>query len=396
MKNKIRIIQDYLKNQNKDAWVIYDYECTNDALISLIGKRFLTRKIFMVFPAVGKPYIICHTIDIAHLGDDLIKDNFDLISYRKWEDLLLVLKDKLSVYESVVMEMSEDGCLPRASYCDFGTISLIKKYVKHVDSSADLLMTFNAPFNGEALELHKRAMKTVAGIKDEAFAFIEECLRRGDRVNEYTVQKLILDRFEENGLVTDSNPIVAVNGNAGNPHYEPNEKIHDEIKKGDLILIDLWAKYDCPQAVYADITWMAYAGKKPPEKYIEVFDIVKGSIDAGLKFLNENLPIRSVCGYEVDDCVRNYITERGYGDYFIHRTGHSISIDESPHGKGVNIDGYETHDTRHLINNVCFSIEPGIYTDQFGCREEINVYINEKKACVTAPRQDALILLDVE
>ena len=394
--NKIEIAKHYLKENQIDAWVIYDYECHNDALISFTGKKMLTRKVFMVIPQKEKPYIIAHKIDNAYLDVPDIKKDFDLINYQTWNELIALLKKYISQYKHVIMEMSEQGALPRSSYTDYGTIKMITDLGVKVSSSSDLLIQYISTYEGEALASQYRAMKITADAKDEAFKYIEHCLKNNKTVYEYDVVKLITDYFTSHGLVYDSNPIVAVNGNAGNPHYEPKEGSSTEIKKGDLILIDLWAKEDNELGVYADITWMGYAGKNPPKLYVDLFNILKESIDTGLAFLNDELPKRKVAGYEVDDAVRNVLKKYNQDQYLIHRVGHSISIDDTPHGIGVNIDNYETHDTRHILNHVGFSIEPGIYTSEYGLREEIDVYVSDNKAVSVAPRQDTLILLDVD
>jgi len=394
--NKLEIAKNYLRNNNIDAWIIYDYECSNDALISFIGKKMLTRKVFMVIPKEEKPFIIAHKIDNAYLDVKEIRKDFDLINYQTWNELISLIEQHFKRYNHVIMEMSEQGALPRSSYCDYGTIKMVKDLGIEVTSSSDLLISYTSTYEGKALESQYEAMRITAEAKDLAFKYIEHCLKNNIKVYEYDVVKVITKHFTDNGLVYDSNPIVAVNGNAGNPHYEPKENNSTEIKKGDLILIDLWAKQDVDYGVYADITWMGYAGKKPPQKYVELFAILKESVDYGLDFLNKNLPLRPVSGYEVDEAVRSVLRKYHQDQYLIHRVGHSISIDDTPHGKGVNIDNYETHDTRHILNHVGFSIEPGIYTNEYGFREEIDVYIDDNKAISVAPRQESLILLDVE
>lgn len=396
MINKINLAKNFLKEHDYDAWIIYDYECSNDALISFLGKRFVTRKVFLVIRKEEKPFIIAHTIDLAHLDEKEVTSQFDLVTYRTWNDLMNVLKEHISPFKKVLMEISDNGALPKSSYCDYGTVNLIKSFGVEVFSSADLLMSYTSTYEGESLNSQYRAMAITANAKDKAFKFIEDSLRNGQHITEYDVMKLITDEFDKNNLEYDSNPIVAVNGNAGNPHYEPTKEQCTEIKKGDLILIDLWAKEKSEDAVYADITWMGYAGKNPPQKYIDLFNILKESIDYGLEFINQNINKRMICGYEVDEAVRSVLRKYGQDQYLIHRVGHSISIDVTPHGKGVNIDNYETHDTRHILNHVGFSIEPGIYTDEYGLREEIDVYIDNNKAISVAPRQETLILLNVD
>ncbi|MCR4879869.1 MAG: M24 family metallopeptidase, partial [Bacilli bacterium] len=282
MNNNIKIAQEYLINNNIDAWVIYDYECHNDALISFTGKKMLTRKVFMVIPKKDKPYIIAHKIDNAYLDVPELTKDFDIINYQTWNELISLLNKYIKKYSSVIMEMSIEGALPRSSYCDYGTIEMIKNMGVKVSSSSDLLISYTSTYEGKSLESQYKAMKITAEAKDKAFKYIEHCLRNNIDVYEYDVVKVITQHFKDHGLVYDSNPIVAINGNAGNPHYEPKENASSLIKKGDLILIDLWAKEDVDYGVYADITWMGYAGKKPPEKYVELFRILKESVDNGL------------------------------------------------------------------------------------------------------------------
>ena len=394
---ELDIVKNYLNNNAKDAWIIYDHGCTNNALVYFIGKKPLTRRAFMVIPLTGMPYIICHGIDVVYLSTTDITSRFSLITYRTWEELEKIIETRISKYNNVIMEISENGSLPKSSYCDYGTIEFIKKFVDTVDSSADLLTKFTSTLDTTALESHVSAMEKILKIKNQAFKHIEKTLKEKRKITEYDVQQYILKRFKREHLVTDSPPIVAVNANAGKPHYEPTKGKSRSIKKGDLILIDLWAREEnIENSVFADITWMAYAGKEVPEKYKELFDILHESIDEGLNFLNAHLPVRKVCGYEIDEVVRSYISSKGYGDYFIHRTGHSITTDNTPHGNGVNIDNYETHDTRHIIPNICFSMEPGIYTDKFGIRSEINVFVEGERAYPTCPVQEEIITMDLK
>lgn len=392
---ELDIVKNYLNNNEKDAWIIYDHGCTNNALVYFIGKKPLSRRTFMVIPLTGMPYIICHGIDVVYLSTTDITSRFSLVTYRTWEELEKILETRISKFSNVIMEISENGSLPKSSYCDYGTVELIKKFVDSIDSSADLLAKFTSTLDGNAYESHVSAMEKIVKIKNSAFKHIEKALKEKRKITEYDVQQYILKKFKREHLVTDSPPIVAVNANAGKPHYEPIKGKSRNIKKGDLILIDLWAKEEMEGSIFADITWMAYAGKEVPEKYKELFDILHESIDEGMNYLNAHLPVRKVCGYEIDDVVRSYITGKGYGDYFIHRTGHSITENNTPHGNGVNIDNYETHDTRHIIPNICFSIEPGIYTDKFGLRSEINVFVEGEKAYPTCPVQESILTMDI-
>jgi Xaa-Pro aminopeptidase len=209
-------------------------------------------------------------------------------------------------------------------------------------------------------------------IKDEAFAKIKELILKDGETDELDIQKFISDRFHEEGMVYDDPPLVAIGKNASNPHYTPTAESHSKIHKGDLVLIDMWAKMNDPEGVYADITWMGYVGTEIPEVYTKRFAIVKAARDGVIAFLKKEIPLRKVQAYEADDVARKIITDAGYGDYFIHRVGHNIAVDVSPHGPGANLDDYESKDTRCLIEGTSFSDEPGIYAPDFGVRSETN------------------------
>lgn len=223
---------------------------------------------------------------------------------------------------------------------------------------------------------------------------IETALQARTPINEYDVQQFILQRFAAANCITDSAPIVAVNANASNPHYAPTASVYSPIRPGDVILIDLWAKQKTPRAVFADITWMGFAGAEPPERVQHVFDTVREARDRGVDFLRQNWQAgKPVKGYEVDQIVRQYITEANFGDYFVHRTGHSLGAEV--HANGVNIDSYETRDSRAIIPGVAFSIEPGIYLPEFGVRSEINVYLGDNGPEIHTEPQRALVTLQV-
>lgn len=386
-------IKAYLAENGADAWVIYDFAAANPAYIRLVGNTFSTRKCFLIIGADGDAVIVCHVIDLPGIQASKKAIKFRYEAYRTWQEMDRLLENNLSGKKRVMMEISDNGLLPRSSFADYGTVCSVKRFVEEVVSSADLFQSLSATFEGESLCLHKRAAEAVNAIKDEAFAKISKDVRQKGFADEYEVQQFILERFRQEGMVTDSAPIVAIGKNANSPHYEPTEENHSLIKKGDLVLIDLWAKYDRPDAVFADITWMGYVGSAVPAAVQKVFDTVKTAIDRALAFLERELPRRDVCGYEVDDVCNRYMTEQGYGEYIVHRTGHSISLGESDHGVGVNIDNFETHDTRRIIEHVAFSLEPALYLPEFGLREEINVYIDGKKPHVYTPRQEKIILL---
>jgi Xaa-Pro aminopeptidase len=213
-------------------------------------------------------------------------------------------------------------------------------------------------------------------------------------VKESEVQAFIGARFDARGLLSDHPCIVAVNDHASDPHFETSAGPEDrEIRPGDLVLIDLWAKVaGDPRAVYYDATWMGYCGRDVPARMREVWEAVKGARDAAVAFVTDAVAAgRTIHGYEVDDVSRGFIEARGFGPYFLHRTGHSIGY--QVHGNGVNIDNLETRDQRRIIPGVCFSIEPGVYLPEFGVRSEIDMYVGERRAEVTGDIQRELLLL---
>jgi Xaa-Pro aminopeptidase len=259
-----------------------------------------------------------------------------------------------------------------------------------VATSADLVQIFEAKWNQEKLDSHMEAGKLVDEIRRAAFLEIGDRLRGREYVDEYIIKTFILESFERAGLFTDHGPIVGVNANASNPHYEPEREASEAIRQGDVVLIDLWAKLNKPGSVYYDITWTGYTGEEIPSDVQRVFEIVTGARDAAVAkvqtAIGAGLPL---CGYEVDDACRGYIREHGMADYFIHRTGHSIG--EDVHGSGANMDNLETHDERRVIPWTCFSVEPGIYLPNFGIRSEVNVFVGDRDARVTGERQTALV-----
>ena len=390
---KNEIIHEALAKEGADAWVIVDYENRNKTLVEFLGDRMLTRKIFLVFPLNKKPFIICHSIDTVFLRDEEITSQFDLKVYHTWQEMLDIEKKEFAEYKKVLMDISEFGLLPRISLADYGSVEFVKSLGIEVASSGNLLQRFSALYSDRAYELQLLANKKTLMIKDEAFAKIKELILKNGETSEYEIQKFICDRFHEEGMVYDDPAIVAIGKNASDPHYGPSKEVSSPIKKGDLVLIDMWAKMDDPEGVYADITWMGYVGEEVPEVYAKRFEILKKAIEADFEFLKNELPKRAVAGYEVDQISRDYIKEAGFAEYFIHRTGHNIAVDVSPHGPGVNIDNYESHDTREIIDGVTFSLEPGIYAPDFGMRSETNVYIKDRQPIYVAGHQEEIIAI---
>ena len=387
----IQKIQKYVAEENADAWVLVDYECKNPVMNALLGPKMLTRKIFLVIPKEGKPYLIVHFIDTVYLKDEETKKHFDLKIYKTWREMLALEKESLSAYKTVLMDVSEYGLLPRVSLADWGSVEYVRSLGLTVKPSANVLQQITAVYSERAYQLQRKACDLTLKIKDEAFAKIKELILEKGEADEYEVQQFIADRFHEEGMVFDDPPLVAVGKNASDPHYSPTKDIHDKIHEDDLVLIDMWAKMDDPEGVYADITWMGYVGKEIPQIYVDRFNIVKAARDAVIAFLEKEIPLRPVMAYEADDVARKVIEDAGYGEYFVHRVGHNIAVDVSPHGPGANLDDYESKDNRLLLEGTSFSDEPGIYAPDFGVRSETNLHIRNGRLEVVAGLQDEII-----
>jgi Xaa-Pro dipeptidase len=386
-------IQRALAEQDLDGWLLYDFRGSNPIARAVIGfdeSQIGTRRWFYLIPRQGEPLAIMHAIEPHALrgapGNSVL--------YRSWRELETLLKQNLAGKKRVAMEYSPGAAIPYVSRVDAGTVEMVTATGVQVATSADLVQMFEARWTPEQKAMHDRAARDVMLAKDEAFALVKERLAAGKPIKESEVQAFISARFEMRHLFTDHPCIVAVNEHASDPHFETGKGPDDrEIKQGDLLLIDLWAKdADSPRAVYYDATWMAFCGPDVPAKMREVWEAVKGARDAAVKFVTDSVAAgRTIHGWEVDDVSRGYIEERGYGPYFLHRTGHSIGL--LVHGNGVNIDNLETRDQRRLMAGLCFSIEPGIYLPEFGVRSEIDMYVGEAAAEVTGGIQRELVLL---
>jgi Xaa-Pro aminopeptidase len=288
------------------------------------------------------------------------------------------------------MQHSPNNAVPYVGMVDSGTVEFVRSLGLDIRSSANLVQLFEARWSAAQLEQHMEAGRRMDRARAAAFHFIRERLAAATPTTEWDVHQFLHSQFQAAGLVTDHGPIVAVNANASDPHYEPSAEKHAPIRKGDLVLIDMWAKLDEADSVYYDITWTGYCGPIPPDTIQNVFRVVTGARDRGIETVMNRAP-SGLQGFEVDDAVRAHITAHGFADYFIHRTGHSIGT--NVHGAGANMDNFETHDERRVIPRTCFSIEPGVYLPEFGIRSEVNMYIGEDNPRVTGEVQRELVIL---
>ncbi|MDH4223256.1 MAG: M24 family metallopeptidase [candidate division Zixibacteria bacterium] len=388
LESKVKQVQKYLKENNFPAWLLYDFRGINPIAVDFLNlKGMKTRRWYYLIRAEGEPIALVHKIEEKGFKELPGK----IITYVSWKDLREKLKETLKGLKTVAMEYSNENNIPYVSRVDAGTIELIRSLGVEVVSSADLVQYFQARWDNQQYLSHKEAASNLMRIKDEAFSFITHKISENKEVNEFEVVQFIMNTLTESGMETEDTVICAVNENSGNPHYSPTRTESKIIKRGDLVLLDIWAKMKKEKSVYADITWVGYAGEKVPEKYERIFKVVKDARDVALDFLKEKWSKgEEVKGWEVDQVCRDFIQKAGYGDYFTHRTGHSIGTEG--HGNGVNIDNLETRDERRIIPGVGFSVEPGIYLSDFGIRSEVNVYVKEKEAEVTTlPLQEEII-----
>lgn len=386
MKN-FKKIQNYMKDHRIDGYLISDFRGSNPAMRQIIGKKFTTRRAYYYLPADGEATVLYHIID-RNAYEWLPCEK---IMYITWQELFADLEKILTGAKVIAMEYSRD--IPIVSWADGGIIDSLRDMGKTIVSGADIFTLLTAVWSEENFESHIYAAKEIQKTKDAAFRLIGETLSRGGDINEYQVQRFIMDDFAKKGLMATDPAIVGVGENSSNSHYEPTAEKNSPIHKGDLVLIDLWAKKKEGDSVYADITWMGYCGSDIPEKYINVWNVAKAARLAACDFVKKGFEAGvDLRGYMVDDAGREIIKAAGYGDYFVHRIGHSIGPGDNVHALGANMDNFETHDERSILPATGFSVEPGIYLGEFGIRTETDMFVTpEGKAIVTAGEQEEII-----
>lgn len=383
-------IQSALHDRNIDAWLFYDHHHRDPIAYRVLGLSehlMVTRRWFYLVPAQGEPQKLVHKIEAGHLDGLPGKKR----TYSAWQELFEGLKQMLSPYRDLAMQYSPNNGVFTISLVDAGTAELIRGLGKNIVSSGDLVAKFEATWTEEQIQSHYAARDSVDAITAEAFKEIGRRVRSGG-TSEFEMQQWILEAFRRENLVTGDPPVVAVNANSGNPHYGPDAGTCASIRDGDFVLLDIWGKKDEPQAVYYDITWTGFVGPSPSDRMREIFDIVRGGRDAGIQFVKESIASgRQICGWEVDDPVRHSISQAGYGEYFVHRTGHSIGTEV--HANGANMDNLEVRDERRILPSSCFSIEPGVYLAEFGVRSEVNMLVRSSGAEVTGRMQTELVII---
>jgi Xaa-Pro dipeptidase len=387
----IAAIQAELRAGKIDGWLFYDHHHRDPIaahILDLGGNGMATRRWFYFIPAKGEPRKLVHRIEQGAL--DSLEGKKSV--YSSWEELHKGIAKLLSGSTKIAMQYSPENNIPYIGLVDAGTVELVRKLKKKVVTSADLVQKFEASLSKDQFRSHVEAGKIIDRVRYDAFVRAARFVADSKAITEYDLQQWILEQFRGNGLTTAEPPIAAVQPNNGNPHYEPAATGSRPIRAGDLLLLDMWAKFDRPGSIYYDITWMGYLGERVPDSYANIFGIVKDARDAAVDFIKDSISRgRTIHGWEVDKKARDAIRKAGYGKYFVHRTGHSIG--QEVHGNGANMDGLETRDDRKLVPRTCFSIEPGIYMPEFGVRSEVNVYVGDGAAQVTGEIQREILPL---
>ncbi len=384
-------MQADLRAAKLDGWLFYDFRGRDPIAhrILKLPEAMRTRRWFYFVPAKGTPRKLVHKIE----SEALAVLPGDTLYYAAQDELRKNLSKILGRARNVAMQYSPKNAIPYVAMVDAGTVELVRGAGTKVVSSADLVQKYEACWTPEQLESHLTAGVAIDRIVREAFQLAAKSVREGKKLTEYELKEWILKEFDAAGLTTEEGPDIAVGPHASDPHYGPTLEKASPIREGDLLLLDVWGKTKAQGSVYYDVTWIGYLGAKVPEKMAKVFRIVRDARDRAVELIRSSVAAgKPLQGWQVDKAARNVIEKAGFGKYFFHRTGHSIG--QAVHGNGVNMDGMETHDVRHLIARTCNSIEPGIYLPEFGVRSEVNVYIGEREARVTgAVQQEILALL---
>ncbi len=382
--------QKYMCENNLDGWLIYDYRGINPILWDILGPiPNVTRPCWLWIPAQSDPILLISYVDKGRFSDvDITCQQF--VSRNEMISALegLLISNNIS---RIAMEYSSNAEVPRVSRIDAGTLELVSSIGPEILSSADLFQFACQRWTDDQLQTHIVAAEKLSQIVQEAFSFIYKTLDIG--VNEYQVAEFIRRRFSEEELQITDGPVVAINEHSSDPHYEPNPSSSALIRDNDWVLIDLWARQLGDDSIFSDITWVGYVGDYVPDNNKKIFDIVVEARDKALEEIYSAFSMgKRLQGWMLDRVARDYITMKGYGEYFNHRLGHSLGKDV--HSHSVNLDSWETHDTRTLLPGLGVTIEPGIYLPEFGVRSEIDVYISDTGPRVTTPPQTQIVLIN--
>ncbi|HXJ04624.1 MAG TPA: M24 family metallopeptidase [Candidatus Acidoferrum sp.] len=390
MSADINGIQSDLRAAKLDGWLFYDFRGRDPIAQGILqlppGMR--TRRWYYFVPAKGTPRKLVHKIE----AESLAALPGETLFFASQDELRKNLGKLLGRARNVAMQYSPKNAIPYVAMVDAGTVELVRSVGAKVVSSADLVQKYEACWSDAQLESHLAAGAVIDRVVREAFQLAAKTILEKRTITEYDLKQWILKEFENGGIAADQGPDIAVGPHASDPHYGPTLETASPIREGDLLLLDVWGKTKAAGSVYYDITWVGYLGAKVPEKMAKIFGIVREARDKAVELIRSSVAAGApLQGWQVDKAARKVIEKAGYGKYFFHRTGHNIG--QTVHGNGVNMDGLETYDVRHLIPRTCNSIEPGVYLPEFGIRSEVNVYVGEREARVTGAVQNEVLAL---
>ena len=386
-------IQLALREAGHDGWLFYDHHHRDPIAGRILGldpKAHITRRWYYYVPATGEPRKLVHRVEQGRL--DSLPGAKGL--YSSWQELAAGLDAMLADTRTVAMQYSPNNAIMYVSMVDAGTIEFLRSLSKQIVSSADLVSQFEAVLTAGQIATHAVAQQRIDALLAEGWQQIARRLRPAqgspNPYTEFDHVQWLSEAMRREGLVWENGPNVSVNANCSDSHYEPTAERCSPIVKGDFLLIDIWARPNQPGTIFYDITWTAVVGREPTPREQLVFETVRNARDAAIAAVAQAFAeSRPICGYEADDAARSVIQAAGFGEYFTHRTGHNIA--QELHGAGAHLDNLETHDTRRLLPNTCFSVEPGIYLPEFGVRSEVNMLTSTNEAWVTGRIQRELV-----
>jgi Xaa-Pro dipeptidase len=384
-------IQEALRASKLDGWLFFDHHHRDPLayrILQIPTDLLVSRRWYYLIPAEGEPRKLVHRIESGTLN--ALPGRCEV--YSSWAEQQKKLYAMLAGSTRIAMQYSPNCAIPYVSLVDAGTLELIRAAGVEIISSADLVQEFEARLTEAQFQSHIEAGKRIDQIRREAFELIDARIRAQDPLTEYDVHGFIRRRFDQSELESDHGPIVAVNANASDPHYEPSPERAAHIQRGDVVLIDMFAKLCQPGSIFYDITWTGVCGDSIPDRVQNVFEVVRDARKKATQLVTRKIAARErLAGFEVDDAARGHIENHGLGEYFFHRTGHSIATEI--HGTGANMDNLESHDERQILAGSCFSVEPGVYLPEFGIRSEVNMYVGDGFAKVTGEEQEQLLLM---
>jgi Xaa-Pro dipeptidase len=384
-------IQSALREQQVDGWLFYDHHHRDPIAYRILGLSdtlHVSRRWYYFIPAEGQPRKLTHRIESGKLAS--LPGSGHL--YSSWQELEAGLRTMLEPYQKLAMQYSPRNAIMYVSLVDAGTVEVLRDMGKTIVSSADLVSRFEAVLTAEQIASHYEAQRHIDEIVTAAWKHIATRLRSGNGapLNEYEVMVWLQEAMRRAGIAEGYGPNVSVNANSSDSHYEPTSAFSKPISEGDFLLIDIWGRMDRPGTCFYDITWTGVVGREASEREHQVFSAVAQARDAAIRTVQEAFTAgKPLAGWQADDAARAVIRNAGFGEYFTHRTGHSISTET--HGNGANLDNLETHDERLILPYTCFSVEPGIYLPEFGVRSEINMLTEAGRAVVTGPVQAELV-----